>query len=70
LAPEEDLALRRRLQTEDDSEYGRLAGAVGPDEARELSGMKAEADIVEDLPAGKPQGYTLESEDFLGVTIA
>ena len=65
MAGEEHLACRRCLQPENHPEYGRLAGAVGPDEAGDLAGMETEPDVVEDLPAGEPERHTFERADLL-----
>ena len=64
-ATEEHPARSGRLQAEDHLEYGRLARAVGPDEAGELPGMETEPDFVEDLAARQPERDTLEGEDLL-----
>src|SRR5262249_28763494 len=65
LAVELHLASLATLDAGDAVEHGRLAGAVGPDDAEYLAPIDLEADIIDRQHAAEPVGQVGDLEDGL-----
>ena len=66
LALEEDAAARRPVEAADDVEHRALAGAVGPDDRRDLAAVDREADVGDRLDAAEVEVDVLDAEDRRG----
>ncbi len=59
---EPDDARVRRLKPAEDVDEGRLAGAVGADQAERLAGLEREVDLGEHLQAGESERHALGAQ--------